>query len=913
MQPSLLPSPKIISSVFDAIKDGDWEGLLALYATSAHDAVRSADFARRGVDLHRREHSSPRGVFRDEKKNEGFHLIASQQNFKATPDTSSSPIHELDVIVREIIGAGVFDDHQGSNSEASYAAQDTQNTKRSPQVIQPNKRKSPPGLSLDSILFQNHPSSPSVRREKEMEWEKVMWDSASVLSNSRPSPSFVVNRQDRDRRQDFDDGVGKLESMEGVIDQAKQEEDQQNSTPIFEGNVANATPGDLMEGGTGAGTAQHLACLLDSPFALALLIVLGVNIEARHTAFRRLAIHEAACADSPLCLGLLMEMGSRFSLELFRDTVDSLVSPSDACGDSVKSSPTRFLVSSPSSAAASATMSDSFDSFNETVSRDTAGDRTSQSIPGKKKLNLFPGWHKGKTSGSGSSISKKSPTDECEKVSELTSFPVALKVMWDAVQFLRSGEMNEMDAAHHLLDRVKIPKKAMVILALQCPHLPPAMMQNEEKSHHSPFTSIPALSAVNRLFQSNHRDMQSLFIKRNVDGHGNTPLHWAAFKDSVRAMNVLLTYNVDVNSRAQPSGWTPLHDAAYSDASNAVARLIEAGAFVDARSHSGATPLCFAAQEDAPNATRMLLRAGADPSMRCLGNSPGIYIRANNADNNQFQSRFSGYTPLHYCAHYNAAKAARVLLYETNPQRNLSAIDLLEIPDLNEKLPIHVAVARGSSLVLRELLHGGARVQTPSYQPPASPKARAVVAHLPTLSARSAPLAIPTHSAANNEATTIVPSTGPIVVTPVSSPILRAMIPSQPITSTKPWNCLSQTSIDACKHLITAVEMNWTPERHPLFSPSDRHAILEVLRVGKRLEQAGRGIFLDLWPHVLSFCGRGWFEPVEEGLERKISAGQRGYDDEQVVSMQCSTSSMDSSGEDMEEFTQFQLDGTSST
>jgi hypothetical protein len=473
--------------------------------------------------------------------------------------------------------------------------------------------------------------------------------------------------------------------------------------------------------------------------------------------------------------------------------------------------------------------------------------------------------------------------------------------------------MNELDAAHHILDRVKISKKAMVILALQCPHLPPTMKQNEEKSHSSPFTSIPALSAVNQLFQSNHRDMQSLFIKRNVDGHGNTPLHWAAFKDSVRAMDVLISYNVDVNSRAQPSGWTPLHDAAYSDASNAVARLIEAGASVDARSHSGATPLCFAAQEDAPNATRMLLKAGADPSMRCLGNSPGIFIRANNADNNQFHSRFSGYSPLHYCAHYNAAQAARVLLYETRPQRNLPAVNLLEIPDLNEKLPIHVAVARGSSLVLRELLHGGARVETPSHQPPASPIARAVGAHLSTFTAQSVPLAIPRHNAAYDEAATFVLSTSPIVVTPVSSPILRAMIPSQPISSTKPWNCLSQTSIDACKHLITEVEMNWTPERHSLFAPADRIAILEVLRVGKRLEQAGRGIFLDLWPHVLSFCGRGWFEPAEEGLENKVPAKQREYDDEEEISMQCSTSSMDSSGEDMEDFTQFQLDGTSST
>ncbi len=722
-----------------------------------------------------------------------------------------------------------------------------------------------------------------------------MWDSASVLSNSRPSPSFVVYRQDSDRRQDFDDSVGELESRRGVIDQGKQDDDQQNPTPIFEGIAANATPGDLTEGGRGAGTAQHLACLLDSPFALTLLIVLGVNIEARHTAFRRLAIHEAACADSPLCLGLLMEMGSRFSLELFRDTVVGPVSASTDTStyeDSAKSSTTLF----PHPYAPG---------LFEPFSGDTGEDKTSQkSKPGKKNVNLFQGWHKSKTSGSGASFSKKSPLDECDKASEVfTSFPVAVKVMWDAVRLQRSGKMNEMDAAHYVLDRVKISKKAMVILALQCPYIPPTMKQNGEKSHSSPFTSIPALSAVNKLFQSNHRDMQSLFIKRNVDGHGNTPLHWAAFKNCVRAMNVLLSYNVDVNSRAQPSGWTPLHDAAYSDASNAVARLIVAGASVDARSHSGATPLCFAAQEDAPNATRLLLKAGADPSMRCLGNSPGIYIRANNADNNHFHSRFSGYTPLHYCAHYDAANAARVLLYETNPQHNLSAINLLEIPDLNEKLPIHVAVARGSSLVLRELLHGGARVETPSHQPPASPRARANVAHM----SLTAPLAIPRHIAANDKTTSNLPSTSPTVVTPVSSPILRAMIPSQPINSAKPWNCLSQTSIDACKHLITEVEMNWTPERHSLFSPSDRLAILEVLRVGKRLEQDEKGIFLDFWSHVLSFCGRGWFEPVEEGLDRK-----QGYDDDEEISIQSSTSSMDSSGVDTEELTQFQLDDTSS-
>ena len=35
---------------------------------------------------------------------------------------------------------------------------------------------------------------------------------------------------------------------------------------------------------------------------------------------------------------------------------------------------------------------------------------------------------------------------------------------------------------------------------------------------------------------------------------------------------------------------------------------------------------------------------------------------------------------------------------------------------------------------------------------------------------------------------------------------------------------------------------------------------MELLRVGKRLELNGTGIFIDFWPLVLSFCGRGWFE-----------------------------------------------------
>jgi len=89
------------------------------------------------------------------------------------------------------------------------------------------------------------------------------------------------------------------------------------------------------------------------------------------------------------------------------------------------------------------------------------------------------------------------------------------------------------------------------------------------------------------------------------------------------------------------------------------------------------------------------------------------------------------------------------------------------------------------------------------------------------------------------------------------------MIPPQPIKSSKPWNCLTQQAIDECSDLIAKAEQSWSPDLHLLFTPQDRRAVLELLRVGKRLEQYETSIFVDFWPLVLSFCGRGWFEPED--------------------------------------------------
>jgi len=880
MQPSQQSSATFTPSIFEAIKNDDWEGMLATYAVTAYDAIHTPDVSGRGRRNSSRHmgHQQPlpsslMAAMMDAGGPKRTHSFRDEK-MEDNSSTHSATLQELDSIVRDIIGAEIFDAYDANNNANKHQEQMSSKPVANSTRAQPIKktrqhspsRKAP--FALDQPFHHQTNSSPDLSQQKEDKaLEKAMWNNASMLSNSRPSLSFVIRKEDKQLRDERAmHNSAPLKSME-----EDKEEDGGERPPLFEGSVANSTPGDVIDGGGGAGTAQHLACLLDSPLALAILIALGVRVEARHTAFRRLAIHEAACADSPLCLSLLMGVGTRFSLDVMQ-----ILSAS----------------SSTASVAAARETASSFSSDDSERSNRVQGWEENKKQP-KKKLNIFSGWKK-------PAEPSNQQRAEGKKGSGLISFPLALKIIWETIQLLRSGEISELEAAGTILDQVRVTRRTKVLLAMQCSPL--ASKSENGDSKISPLSSsisssLAGFGGVNQLFHPVQTMTTLAFHRCNVDGHGNTPLHWAAFKNSVRAMDVLLSHGVDVNCPAQPSGWTPLHDAAYSDAGDAVARLISAGATVDARSHSGATPLCFAAQEDSPDAVRMLLEAGADPSLRCLGHSPGIHNRANNADNNHFHSRFSGYTPLHYCAHYNAAKAARGLLYGSSGQHGHTSSDLLEIPDLNDKLPIHVAVARGSSEVLRELLHGGARVETTSYHPPSSPTTRAAIARL--LNPTSAPVAIPTLNDADADNSAL--SSSPTVITPVSSPVLRAMIPSQPITSSKPWNCLSQRSIDECKHLIQEAEMNWTPERHALFSPSDRNAILEVFRVGKRLEQSGQGIFLDLWPNILAFCGRGWFEVVdEENITEKDG-------DADAISMQCSSSG-ESSDEDME-MTQFQMDG----
>jgi hypothetical protein len=652
---------------------------------------------------------------------------------------------------------------------------------------------------VEDASSHEHPTKKS-RIEVSSDVERLLGDASAALSDSRPPANFVV----------YEDG--------NMLSSSTHERTEAGP-PIFDGSVANSTPpplgGPAAGASGGAGTILHLACALDVPLALALMLALGADARASHTAFRRLMIHEAACCGSIQCLTLLLELGAKYGAADGEDDVNAKM-PSRPRAATTREMGLPFL-----------------------PRRIDRGETYAS-------LQLY-------AQQSGLFTNKKARAANAkDDNNDATDFLSILRVFRECTEMVKKGTMSELDAARKVLRHASLADTSVASLARSCS-----------------FTNETTKVARSILRPQGGTS----------DGHGNTPLHWAAFKNETECVSLLLKFGADANARAHPSGWTPLHDAAYSNSKESIELLLNAGASVDARANSGATPLCFAAQEDAAGAACLLLERGADLTTRCAGSvllrddgTATAAAAATVAQGTHPHSRFSGYTPLHYCAHYNAHKAAKVLL------RHSTAPKAMEIPDLSDRLPIHVAVARGSSDVLRELLHAGARVETRERSNSRdggrgvrrfnSLRQHSGISHMseqsqstPTRRSRPPSPEEPTTPRTNGRRS---PS-----ATPVSSPMLRSMIPSQPVTSSKPWNCLSQSAIDECKELIYKAEQNWAPDRHLLFTPADRKAVMELLRVGKRLEQQGKGIFIDLWPEVLSFCGRGWFETevLEGGIE----------------------------------------------
>jgi ankyrin repeat protein len=347
---------------------------------------------------------------------------------------------------------------------------------------------------------------------------------------------------------------------------------------------------------------------------------------------------------------------------------------------------------------------------------------------------------------------------------------------------------------------------------------------------------------------------------------GSSPLHWASYKGYVECAALLLENGADPNVVAIPTGWTPLHDAAYSNSTHVMELLLAAGSNVNATAASGATPLCFACQEDAANAALLLLQHNATvlaspvvvhsaaatmthsgpapllPASRVAAVPPLPFASSSVPSSQQPPPPpLAGYTPLHYCARFNSAQAARVLLSHCQRAAELEDEDtrlqtLLDAPDFYGRRSLDIACIRASVDVLYELLHQGA-----------------------TVAIRSIPR--PREKVHRSNASNVYSASFPTPAAPRTAADLRSMIPKEPVLAPKPWNCLTQESIDGCHALLARIDGGWTTDSHELYTPEDRAAIDAVRTdVSDDLERT-RGVYRDAWPVVLSYCGRGWFRP----------------------------------------------------
>jgi ankyrin repeat protein len=552
------------------------------------------------------------------------------------------------------------------------------------------------------------------------EAERLLRDMASILSDTQPPSNFVVYGPNSNT---FSDTPHTTTS---------------SVPPLFDGSVANATPpvarvgtaaaaiafaaaagggiGNSAVAGGGAGTILHLACALDVPLCLAFVLSMGADARACHTAFRRLLIHEAACNGSINCLRLLLELGQHYDncfhkhKKVAATKNDSgLKSPAKPADFPFNSTTRKRLVHRQESGRSeSPTLSlyrdgtSSSDPDNNLTSKELEAPRLRR-IPYNTEDHNLDDFLLDQHDENDSDEELTTYLGEEEKCDELwrpLDFVSSLRLFRDLSRQVEAGTISELDAARKVMFHATVPDVSRHAIAKSCTYQRSAAADyengngriNSNRNYNHPLGN----NSLWRLPQAN---------SGRSDGHGNTPLHWAAFKNETDCVKLLLQYNADPDARANPSGWTPLHDAAYSNGHEAIRLLLDNGAHVDSRANSGATPLCFAAQEDAAEAAALLLERGADLTIRCAA----AYNNSTGGDNQPpvgSMSRFSGYTPLHYCAHYNAKNAARILLQHPN------AKEAMEVADFNERLPIHVAVARGSSDVLRELLRAGARVET---------------------------------------------------------------------------------------------------------------------------------------------------------------------------------------------------------
>jgi len=620
----------------------------------------------------------------------------------------------------------------------------------------------------------------------------------------------------------------------------------------------------------------HLAVIVNDPLICSILILLGADISARHTSFRKTMLHEAACNDSAECLQLLLELMARYNP--CQDTPESKMHVESHQQPTSSTELLEQMINVVMTADKESNMMNPNDK-EWTVCRFKAAQKLLAGVSIPPDTNIV--------------LSRMAATTRSRSLRR--SFASRLAQKSQGVQ-KQDNLQPKLPANYTTICDGQGNTPLHWACFKSSPRCAALLLQHPHNANPNSSALHSGWTPLHDAAYSDSADCINLCMKRgaNADARANsgaTPLCFAAQEDCPDAVEELLkwgaqssvmccqgtppssssiAFNSDAPMTPIPahlsrfSGYTPMHYCAHYNAARAAKILIKCGASIECEDLSGRKPIHVAAGRASPDVLKALLCAGArldnetSPSF-AHGRSPGAFV----AD------RSSVGLPPHLELPSAATVGATGYVRSRNVQRFLS-------------FSPRSSVARGTSMGARG--QGEARVLESSNRTDARRhaqsralrfSARMSALHQTSIASRIRSSSYPPAAVYGADVTSPQRSSlDQTATSPVSSPVLRSIIPAKPIVSSKPWNCLSQNSIDMCHDLLDKACQHWSPSSHVIFSPTDRRAVLELLRVGKRYEQMGTGVFADLWPMVLSFCPRGWFDSeenefIEESTEKE--------------------------------------------
>jgi len=199
------------------------------------------------------------------------------------------------------------------------------------------------------------------------------------------------------------------------------------------------------------------------------------------------------------------------------------------------------------------------------------------------------------------------------------------------------------------------------------------------------------------------------------NGLGRTPVHFATIANQIEAIQRLFELGADINAR-DITGLTPLHQAAHAGNIDVIKRLIQLGANIHAESVSGMRPLHYAAREGEAEAFQALLDLGADVNAQDLNGSQAAHYAAYAGNTDILRRIFdlgssivirnnSGMTPLHVAARGGHLSAIQLLF-------DLGAV--INARDNSSLTPLHQAAHAGNIDAIKRLIQLGANIHAES-------------------------------------------------------------------------------------------------------------------------------------------------------------------------------------------------------